>query len=188
MVNTISVDLDLTLWMKTIHYPTKIRSQLVTIAPMAPFTPKSTSKLRSALHFRYSKVVPQSKLRPLTTGVPQGSIVGPLLFNILINDIVMARHKFNFIPYGDDTTLNSTLDCFGNGEDESQISITTELQKIIILLDVNKLCLNTAKSKYMLFHMTQKILPELSFSFNEIPIKDVKKFNFLGMIIDSNLN
>ena len=31
------------LWMKTIHYPNKIRSHLVTIVPMAPFTPKSTS-------------------------------------------------------------------------------------------------------------------------------------------------
>ena len=39
--------------MKTIHYPNKTRSHLVTIAPMAPFTPKSTSNLRSALYFRY---------------------------------------------------------------------------------------------------------------------------------------
>ena len=38
-------------WMKTIHYPNKIRSNLVTIVQMAPFTPKSNSKLRSALHF-----------------------------------------------------------------------------------------------------------------------------------------
>ena len=111
----------------------------------------------------------ESKMRPVTTGVPQGSIVGPLLFNILINDIVMASQKFNFILYADDTTLNSTLDCFGNGEDEIQISIT-ELQKIFKWLDVNKLCLNTGMSKYMLFHMPQKILPELSFSFNGIPI------------------
>ena len=35
---------------ETIHYPNTIRSHLVTIAPMAPFTPKSTSKLISALH------------------------------------------------------------------------------------------------------------------------------------------
>ena len=46
------------LWMKTMHYPNTIRSHLVTIVPMAPFTPKSTSKLRSALPFRYSIVIP----------------------------------------------------------------------------------------------------------------------------------
>ena len=44
--------------MAAIHYPNKIRSHLVIIVPMAPFTPKSTSKLRSALHFRYSIVIP----------------------------------------------------------------------------------------------------------------------------------
>ena len=42
------------LWMKTMHYPNTIRSHLVIIVPMAPFTPKSTSKLRSALHIRYN--------------------------------------------------------------------------------------------------------------------------------------
>ena len=47
------------LWMKTIHYPNTIRSHLVTIVPMTPFTPKSTSKLRSALHIIYSKVIPR---------------------------------------------------------------------------------------------------------------------------------
>ena len=44
--------------MKTIHSPNKIRSHLVTIIPKAPFTPKSTLNLRSALHLRYSIVIP----------------------------------------------------------------------------------------------------------------------------------
>ena len=47
------------LWMKTIYYSNKIKSHSVTIAPIAPFTPRSTSKLRSALHFRYSIVIPR---------------------------------------------------------------------------------------------------------------------------------
>ena len=41
------------------HYPNTIRPHLVTIVPMAPFTPKSTSKLRSALHISYSIVIPR---------------------------------------------------------------------------------------------------------------------------------
>ena len=45
--------------MKMIDYPNKIRSHLVRIVPMAPFTPKSTSKLRSARHYRYSIVIPR---------------------------------------------------------------------------------------------------------------------------------
>ena len=45
------------LWMKTMHYPNTIRSHMVTIVPMEPFALKSTSKLRSALHIRYSKVI-----------------------------------------------------------------------------------------------------------------------------------
>ena len=47
------------LWMKTMHYPNTIRYHMVTIVLMAPFTPKSISKLRSALHFRYSIVIPR---------------------------------------------------------------------------------------------------------------------------------
>ena len=45
--------------MKMIHYPNKIRPHSVIIVPMNPFTPKSTSKFRSALHFRYSIVIPR---------------------------------------------------------------------------------------------------------------------------------
>ena len=44
------------LWMKTNNYSNKIRSRLVTIIPMKPFTLKSTSKLRSALHFNPIKI------------------------------------------------------------------------------------------------------------------------------------
>ena len=98
----------------------------------------------------------RSTMKQVLTGVPQGSIIGPLLFNIFINDIVKACNKFAFVLYADDTTLNSTLDCFGKNTDEIENSIIYELQKVFKWFDVNKLCLHVSKSKFMLFHMPQK--------------------------------
>ena len=54
------------LHMKMIHFPKTIRSHLITIVPMVPFTLKSTSKLGSALHIRYSIVIPGSISRANT--------------------------------------------------------------------------------------------------------------------------
>ena len=69
----------------------------------------------------------KSTMRLVSTGVPQGSIVGPLLFDIFfLNDIIKACSKFAFILYADDTTLNSTLDSFGNDTEEIQNSIISE--------------------------------------------------------------
>ena len=130
----------------------------------------------------------RSTMKQVLTGVPQGSIIGPLLFNIFINDIVKACDKFAFILYADDTTLNATLDCFGKNTDEIENSITYELQKVFKWFDVNKLCLNVSKSKFMLFHMPQKNIPQLSFNINGLNMEYVTEFNFLGLILDSNLN
>ena len=55
--------------MKTIPYLNKIRSHSVTIVPMALFTPKLTSKLRSALHSKYSIVIPRIISRANSTQI-----------------------------------------------------------------------------------------------------------------------
>ena len=67
-----------------------------------------------------------------STGVPKGSIVGPPFFNSFINDIIKACSKFAFILYADDTTLNSTLDSFGNDTEEIQNSIISELKNGLV--------------------------------------------------------
>ena len=86
-----------------------------------------------------------SQVKPISMGVPQGSVIGPLLFNIVNNDIIKSSSKFSFILYADDTTLNSTLDTFGTNQDNIEKSIKIELQNILKWLDVNKLCLNVSK-------------------------------------------
>ena len=116
------------------------------------------------------------------------SIIGPLLFNIYINDIIKSSAKFNFILYADDITLNSTLESFGDTAGEIQLSILNELQKVFKWLDLNQLCLNVAKSKFMVFHMPQKVIPNLQFDLNGSPIEYVHAFNFLCLTIDSNLS
>ena len=66
----------------------------------------------------------------INTGVPQGSIVGQLLFNIFINNIIMSSDKFNLILYTDDATMYATVESFSETAADIQPSISNELKKI----------------------------------------------------------
>ncbi|MCP4493909.1 MAG: reverse transcriptase family protein, partial [Gammaproteobacteria bacterium] len=118
------------------------------------------------------------------SGVPQGSILGPILFSIYINDIIYACNLS--IPYlfADDGAL-----FFENCCRKSFINMKIELITIIKWLSVNKLSFNVDKTEFMIFDTLDQIdeivieLQNTSFS-----IKECKVTKYLGLMVDNKLD
>ena len=131
----------------------------------------------------------QSSFLPISTGVPQGSILGPLLFIIYLNDISQASPLFNCISYADDTTLFISLNCDSSHSCfPNSICLNNELKKISEWLALNKLSLNVPKTKAMLFHNPKKRITPPDLKIGNSNIEYVDSFPLLGIIIDKNLN
>ena len=126
-----------------------------------------------------------SSLLEVKTGIPQGSILGPLFFSILINDLVNCSTKFQFLMYADDTTIYFNLNDFPLINRE--IEINSELEKVNTWLKLNKLAINVDKSKCMFFQKRRSITP-LKFLMNNRAIDVVHNFNYLGIMLDANMS
>ena len=128
----------------------------------------------------------QSNLLTITCGVPQGSILGPLLFIIYLNDLPYITEKLKTLVYADDTTLFASL----NNDDFTTIKdgINDELNLISNWLKLNKLSLNIQKSKAMLFHTVNRQVQIPDLYIDNIKIDFADEFNFLGLVLDRNLN
>ena len=89
--------------------------------------------------------------------MPQGSILGLVLFLIYMNHIPSATQYFTFILYADDTTLFSTMSySLPALPNEHNVLINGEFLKVNNWLVAMRLSLNVNKTKYLIFHISQK--------------------------------
>ena len=128
----------------------------------------------------------KSDFTKIKTGVPQGSILGPLLFIIYINDIINATSYFESILYADDTSLINTSI---NLNDQNEINnLNLELSNISEWLTTNKLTLSVPKTKYCLFTTRNKSISSIKVTINNEQIQKVPEFSFLGVTLNENIS
>ena len=89
-----------------------------------------------------------SSLGKVTCGVPQGSVLGPLLFLIYINDLPYVSKVLSFFLFADDTNIYFETENI----EKLQVKINKELLKVKSWLEVNKLALNIEKTNFVVFH------------------------------------
>jgi hypothetical protein len=120
----------------------------------------------------------------VTTGVPQGSILGPLLFLLYINDIENCSDILSFVLYADDTNAFYSNSCLKTLSSTMQ----NEMNKVVKWLNANKLSINSSKTKFVIFKSKNKLLnTEVTLKINNDFLQQVLFIKFLGVIIDQNL-
>ena len=124
----------------------------------------------------------------ITCGVPQGSILGPLLFIIYVNDLCNVSKILEPIVFADDTNLFFS---HKNIKDLFQ-AVNSELGKVFQWFNANNLSLNKDKTKYTFFHKAREKdniplkLPALFI--NDKEIERVTSIKFLGVLFDEHLS
>ena len=121
----------------------------------------------------------------LSSGVPQGSILGPILFTLFINDLPNACIQATPYLFADDGALY-----FDNIDRENYLNIKVEIKSIYKWLQANKLALNADKTNLIIFDSNAKVdnIPIKIRQDLSIVVRESKSQKYLGLIVDNKLN
>ena len=127
----------------------------------------------------------QSKKAEIVCGVPQGSILGPLLFLLYINDLANASKLIFSVLFADDSNLFLT----DKNPNELIKIMNKEISHVVNWLNINKLSINLKKTHYMIFRKRRvKLHITETLCINNVKIDQIDKTKFLGVVIDPYLN
>ena len=121
---------------------------------------------------------------PVTCGVPHGSILGPLLFLLYVNDLPNTSSLLTFHLFADDTNLYFS----SKNVSHLEANLNHELKSVAEWMKCNRLALSVSKTNFILFHSSKrKPNQSLRIKIDAVLIKQVGSTNYLGLILDSNL-
>ena len=126
-----------------------------------------------------------SNVLDISCGVPQGSVLGPLLFLLYINDLPNISNKLQFFLFADDTNLYYESDDLA----ELEKTMNKELKLLSLWLNVNRLALNIGKTNFIIFRGYKKPLNHnVTLLMNKKAIEQKTHVKYLGVMIDEHLN